>query len=220
MAHRLNHQSGFTLIELLITCVLISIIALVISAFLTSWLGAYSLDDAQTTLLDDAENALDTANTDIRLSGSAEDNNRWPDVNSPSGSYGWQSNGTTLVLAEAAQDKSGNIIFSDPNKYITEKDDVVYFVKNATLYRRTIASNDPNDAAITTCPPPGSIGCPPDRVVATDVANFSVQYYDANEDQVTPTDARSIQLTLQLKTTASSTPLTANYSTRMVFRNE
>lgn len=216
-----QNNSGFTLIELMITCVLISIIALVIAGFLTFWLGIFAKDSAQTDLLDSTESALDIINSNIRLSGSADGQNRWPDPNSPSGNYGWQSSSSVLVLAKAAEDKNGNIIFSDPNKYITEKDNEVYYVKNNTLYQRTLAGDSPDDVATTTCPEAlANASCPADRVIATDVQSFGIRYYDASETEVNPSNARSVQLSLVLQKVSGGTPITANYSTRMVFRND
>lgn len=217
---RLN-TSGFTLIELMITCVLISIIALSMAAFLTGWLSSYSDANARTSLLSNAENALDIASSDIRLSGSADDANRWPDTNSPSGNYGWQSSGSTLVLAKAATDTQGNIIFSDPNNYITEKDNEVYFVSADNLYRRTITSGNSSDSAKTTCPTASaSKSCPADQLVASGVTSFSVQYFDSDENQVSPDNARSVGLAITLEAKDGSKNLTSSYNTRMVFRNE
>ncbi len=215
------HNCGFTLVELLITCVLISILAIAMAAFLTDWLQDYAITNARTNLLDNAEQALDTVTSDIRLSGSADDANRWPDPNGPSGNqYGWSSNANTLVLAKIATDSSNNVIFSDPNNYITLKDNEVYYVSSGSLYRRTIASGQSGDAAVTTCPPPGSSGCPADDLVATGVTSFNVSYYDDNENQVDPASARSIGLAITLASTTDGKTITATYSTRMVFRNE
>lgn len=221
MKKLIRDQNGFTLMELMITCVLISIIALSMAAFLTGWLGSYSDANARTGLLSNAENALDIASSDIRLSGSADNANRWPDANSPSGNYGWQSSGSTLVLAKAATDSQGNIIFSDPNNYITEKDNEVYFVSAGNLYRRTIASGNPSDSTKTTCPAANaSQSCPADQLVASGVTNFSVQYFDSDENQVSPDNARSIGLAITLAAKDGSATLTSSYNTRMVFRNE
>lgn len=216
--------AGFTLIELIITMLLIGILFLTIPNFVANWLEASSIGSARNDLLSNAETALDTASDDIRLSGAADDNNRWADANapsSPSNNYSWQSNSTTLVLARAAVDSSNKVIFSDPANYISQKDNEVYFLSGSTLYRRTIASTDSNDAARTTCPSAlATATCPADTVIATNVSAFSVQYYDANENQVTPSSARSVQLAITITKQQNNHALTASYSTRMVFRNE
>jgi prepilin-type N-terminal cleavage/methylation domain-containing protein len=221
---RVKEQAGFTLVELLVTLMVMTILSLAVTNFIANWLQAATLAQARTNLLNNAENALDTVNTDIRLSGDADPNNRWPDNNAPgapSDLLSWQSNNQVLVLAKAAFDKSGNIIFSDPAKYITEKDNEIYFLSGSTLYRRTLTSDDVNDAAITTCPANESSGsCPTDTVIASGVTSFSVQYYDANEDQVDPTDARAIQLSIVLASTQNGHQISASYNTRMVFRND
>lgn len=214
--------AGFTLIELLITMTLMSLVGITLSQFIASWFEASSLTQARTNLLTNAESALDKVSTDIKLSGSADDNNRWPDNNAPSAPgnlYSWASNSSTLVLAKSATDSSGNVIYSDPNNYITLKDNVIYYVSNGTLYRRTLSSGNANDAAITTCPPPGQSGCPADISVANRVTNFAVQYYDANENVVAPSSARSIELDITLQTTQGGKTVSATYNTRMVFRN-
>lgn len=215
---------GFTLIELIITMLLIGILFITLPNFIANWLEASSIGQARNDLLSNAETALDTINTDIRLSGAADDTNRWGDSNAPgapSNPYSWQSNGSTLVLARAAVDTSNNVIFSDPENYISQKDNEVYFLSGTTLYRRTIASDSSTDAAHTTCPlAVATTSCPADTVVATHVTSFSVQYYDANENQVTPSSARSIQLSITMKKVQNNHALTASYDTRMVFRNE
>ena len=216
--------SGFTLVELMIVMVLVGILSLMIPNFIANWLQASSLAQQRTALLGDAEDALDTVSQDIRLSGAADDNNRWADPNAPgapANELSWQSTASTLVLAKAAEDSSKNIIFSDPAKYISQKDNQVYYVSSGTLYRRTIKSNDPNDAAITTCPPASaSSSCPADKAVATGVSAFSVKYYDADENQVAASDARSIQLGITMQDKSGYKTISASYSTRMVFRNE
>jgi len=225
MRHRLHHnKAGFTLVELLVTIVIITILSLAIMNFVGIWLQDSSIARARAALLQNAQTALDTANKDIMQSGSADQNNRYPDAyapGAPSNTLSWASSSNTLVLAEAAEDSSGHIIFSDPNKYIPQKDNSIYFVSNKTLYRRTLSSGTSGDATVTTCPAAhATSSCPADKVIATGVTNFSVQYYDASEAQVTPTNARSVQLSLSLQQTYGGQTLTASYSTRMVFRND
>jgi len=218
---RLN-QKGFTLPELVITMVLMMIISLMLANFIITWLAASTLAQARTDLLTNAENALDTITEDIRLSGSADQNNRWPDVNGPGGNqFGWTSNSSTLVLARVSENSAGNIIFSDASQYITQKYDEIYYLSNGTLYRRTIKSTDTNDSAVTTCPPASATAsCPADKTIATNVSNFSVAYYDADLNTVTATDARAVQLSITMSKKVNGKDVSASYNTRMVFRNE
>jgi prepilin-type N-terminal cleavage/methylation domain-containing protein len=214
-------QRGFTLVELLITISLVGIISLVMADFVAGWLQTSSLAQSRTLLLSNAQDALDNISNDIRLSGSADLNNRWPDANAPGNQFGWQSNGSTLVLARIATTAQKDAIFSDPAQYITEKDNVVYYVSNKKLYRRIIAADDPNTAAVTTCPPASPTpSCPADSKIAEDVTAFSVSYYDADDQIVTPDSAQAIQLAITLSAVKGGEETTATYTTRMVFRNE
>jgi prepilin-type N-terminal cleavage/methylation domain-containing protein len=217
-----KNKSGFTLVELLVTMLIMGILSLTLANFITTWLQAESLAQTRSNLLTTAETTLDTVTNDIKLSGSADQNNRWPDSNGPGGNqFGWTSGSQVLVLAKAAVDSSNNIIFSDPAKYISQKDNEIYYLSGTTLYRRTLASSDSNDAAVTTCPPADATsGCPADETVATGVSSFSVTYYDADENTVTPANARSVQVSITLTAKQDAKTISASYTTRMVFRNE
>jgi len=206
---------------MLVVMLVMSVLSLSLANFITTWLQASSLAQKRADLLTSAETALDTVTGDIRLSGNADLNNRWADANAPGNQYGWQSGSQTLVLAKVAVDSSNNIIFSDPSKYISQKDNEVYFLSGSTLYRRTLESDSANDAATTTCPAAvASSSCPADTVVATNVANWSVTYYDASGVVVSPTDARAVQISVTLNSKLNAQTISASYTTRMVFRNE
>lgn len=218
-----RRQAGFTLVELLIVMLVTSILSLTIANFITTWLQQSSLSESRTALLTNAENALDKVSNDIKLSGSADDTNRWADVNGPGGNqYGWTSGSQVLVLAKAAVDSSNNIIFSDPAKYISQKDNEIYYLSGTTLYRRTLASNSSGDIAETTCPPASATSsCPADLTVATGVTSLTFTYYDANgSTTTTASDARSIQTSITLSSTQGGQTVSETYSSRMVFRND
>jgi prepilin-type N-terminal cleavage/methylation domain-containing protein len=221
-SRREKSEAGFTIVELTIVLVIMSILSLTLANFIVNWLQVSSLAQARANLLTTAELALDTLSNDTKLSGAVDQNNRWSDSNGPSGNpFGWTSGSQVIVLAKAAVDGSNNIIFTDAAKYITQKDNVIYYLSGTTLYKRTLASPSVGDAAITTCPPASaSPGCPADHVVASGVSSLSFTYYDASENVVTPTNARSVQVAITISQTLNKKVLNASYTTRMVFRNE
>src|SRR5581483_5347045 len=221
--HTIKHtESGFTLVEMLVVTIIISVLSLTLANFVVVWLGAASLSNARTTLLQSAETALDTVTNDIRLSGSVDTTNRWPDANWPGGNqFGWTSGTQTLILAKVAMTSSNNIIFTDSSKYISQKDDEIYYLSGTTLYRRTLASTSTGDAAVTTCPTAEvTSSCPADKTIATGVASWSVAYYDQNGASTTAADARSVQLSITLSSRINAKTISASYTTRMVFRND
>lgn len=219
--HKLN-QKGLTLIELIVVMLVMSILAIMMANFIANWLQSETNTQKRADLLTNAQNALDTITEDIRMSGSVDANNRWPDANGPSGNqFGWASGSQTLILAKTAVTSGNTVIFSDPSNYITQKDNAIYYLSGTTLYRRILESTDASDAATTTCPPSAATSsCPADKTIATGVKTFTVTYYDADNNVVTPANARSVQLAITLTTKQNTQTISASYSTRMVFRND
>ncbi|HET7060226.1 MAG TPA: hypothetical protein VFH99_02850 [Candidatus Saccharimonadales bacterium] len=215
---------GFTLVEALVSLVVTTAVVLVLTNYMLGNVQQSTTDLSRDTIIKETEQGLDLAANDIRVSANADDNNRWPDANSPGGAanqYGWQSNGSTLVLATAATDQSGNVIFSDAANYITAKNNVVYYVQNSTLYKRVIAAPAAGNAAVTTCPAASaSSSCPADKELLHNVSDFSVTYLNGQNQSVSPTDARSIELHVTVTKKVFGQPVNADYTTRMVFRND
>lgn len=215
---------GFTIVEALVVLVVTTMLVLVITNFMLSNTQQSLLAGARDTALKETSQSLDLAANDVRLSANADEHNRWPDDNSPGGAgdqFGWQSNGSTLVLASAAQDQGGNVIFSDAKNYITQKNNLVYFVQDGTLYKRTIAAAVDGNDAQTSCPPTAAgDGCPADKELLHDVSAFSVTYLNGQNQVVPPTDARSVELGVTVTKKVFGQTQDINYKTRMVFRNE
>jgi type II secretory pathway component PulJ len=218
------NRPGFTVVEILVAVTVTSLLIMVIMNFMADGLVNFAVIQARRDLLSEAQIALDKVADETRISANADQNNRWEDSHAPqapSNLYSWSSDSTTLILATAAQDSNKNIIFSDPSKYITEKNNNIYFVSSGSLYRRVLASPVDGNAATTTCPASAATSnCPADEKLISNVSSFSVQYVDGNGDQVDPTDARSIELDINLSKSYYGRTITADYKTRMVFRND
>ncbi|HEY4160518.1 MAG TPA: prepilin-type N-terminal cleavage/methylation domain-containing protein [Candidatus Saccharimonadales bacterium] len=218
-----GNESGLTIIELSI--------ALTITAILTTIVVGYSVDNLEQStiqntkyqLLSNAETGLDTIAGDIRVASAADDNNRYQDPyapGAPSNELSWASGSSTLILAIAATDQNRDIIFDDAHDYDSAKNNVIYYLSGTTVYRRVLADAVAGNAAVTTCPAAHTTStCPADGDILDNVKSFSVQYYDNQNQQVTPSNARSIQLSVTLSINKYNQNITTSYTTRMVFRN-
>lgn len=217
-------QSGFTIVEVLVAVIVTSLLVMVIMNFMADSLVNYAINIARRDLLVEAQEGLDKIADETRLSANADQNNRWQDThapNAPGNLLSWSSDNDTLILATAAQNANKDIIFSDPAQYITEKNNNIYFVNNGTLYRRIIASPVAGNAAKTTCPRSAATGtCPADEALISNISRFVIRYIDGNGAAVSPTNARSIELEIDLSRQYYGRNITADYKTRMVFRND
>lgn len=222
---RLKDSDGYTLLELIVAITISSMLLVGIMTFLVNSLVGNSVRSARADLLREAQLALDVMVKDIRLSANVDDNNRWEDDNSPNADtldgLGWVSDEDTLVLATAVEDTSGNVIFQDATHYITEKNNLVYFVQDGILYKRTLAADVPDNRSTTSCPESlATASCPADRLSVKDVESLQFRYYDAENNEVAPSVARSVEVTLALHAVKYGRDVNVTYSTRSVFRNE
>jgi type II secretory pathway component PulJ len=221
---RLRGNKGYTIIEMIVATAVTGLLVILIMTFLINTVANNTVDSARADLLREAQLTLDNMGREIRLSANADENNRWEDENAPgapSNELSWESDENTLVLATAAMDASNNILFSDPLHYVSSKNNNIYFVSDGTLYKRILP--DPvaaNSVDENTCPPSPSDSCPDDRELVHDVESFTVTYYDNQNDEVEPSEARSIELDLHLRKEIYGRIVEAEFSTRTVFRNE
>ena len=219
----MKHQQGFTIVELMVAIFITTLITIVITDYMMQNTRSSIITSSQQNILREIEQSLDEVATDIRVSANADTNNRNADPNAPTNGdqYSWASNANTLVLAKAAQTPSGNIMFSDPQLYVTHKDNLIYFVKNGTLYRRRVAAPIAGNGNPTTCPVNlATSSCPRDRELLHNVTNWQVEYLDGNNVAVAPTNARSVRLTLSAAEKKYGKLQSASYTTWMVFRND
>ena len=220
----MKKQNGYTLIEITIALTVASALIFLIISFMTNSMVEYARANTRSELLGEAQVALDIMSNDTRLSGNADANNRWPDQNSPGApgdEFSWTSDDDTLILATAVEDSNDEIIFADPALYISEKNNNVYFLQDNKLYKRTLASTVEGNTAKTTCPTGSATQeCPADKILLNNVLDFEVKYFNDQNQEVIPTSARSIEVYVKLEKSEYSQPVSAEYTTRMVFRND
>lgn len=219
----MNAQRGFTIVETLVAVSVTSIIMIIILNFAMTNLRTSTLAQSKATIHSEIQLTMDALASDVRMSANADTNNRNPDANSPGGTnqYGWSSSATSLVLATAAVNNQNDIFFSDAANYITVKNNVVYFVAGGTLYKRVLAANVNGNRARTTCPANQvTAACPGDKILLTNITDFSVRYLDGSNLNVVPSNARSIEVTVTASKAQFKSSQSASYTTRMVFRND
>lgn len=217
-----RREEGMTLVEVVVALVLTGIIAVVVMGFTISNIGNFSAATARGQMLSELQLALDTINNDIILSASADSVNRIEDPYSPNGNtLGWNGDDDTLILATAAENTSGNILFADPSQYISHKNNIIYFLSGSTVYKRVLAAPVAGNKAITSCPEANaSATCPADRKIVSNVSSFRVRYFSGNNTEVTPEDARSIELSVSLRQQKFGQTINVKHESRMVFRND
>ncbi|MEX0934255.1 MAG: type II secretion system protein [Candidatus Saccharimonadales bacterium] len=217
-------SSGITLVEIIVATAVTGILIAVIMSFFSDKMVANATASARSRLLMDAQLSLDVINRDIKHSARVDEINRWADAHapdSPGDDFSWESNAEVLILASPAVDSNNNFIYQDSFAYITYKNNLIYFVENGNLYKRILAAEVEGNAVATTCPE-GTSGCPTDTLLASNISDFSVLYYNANDEEVVPADenARSVRVNLSISDTVYSRKIEAEFSIRSVFRNE
>lgn len=212
-------QRGFTLLELIIASAVTGILIIVIMSFMTNQIVENAMLNARSAMLREAQIALDIVNSDIRHAASVDDVNRWADAHAPGADeYGWEPGEEVLILATPAKDAESGFLYDDPFAYITHKNNLIYFLHEGTLYRRTLAADIENNSARTSCPN-ATNGCTPDMELINDVSDFTVRYFDANDEEVVPDEARSVAVTIRIERIVYGRDVTAEYTVRSVFRN-
>ncbi|MBI3983671.1 prepilin-type N-terminal cleavage/methylation domain-containing protein [Candidatus Microgenomates bacterium] len=218
----MKSQRGVTLVELLVATVVIASLVILVMNFLVDKFVANTIANARSDIQLQTQLTLDAINFDIKHAANVDSPNRWEDSYAPAApanGYSWSSDSGTLVLAVPVHDQGNNILYEDPQVYVSYKNNLIYFVNNRTLYRRRLAAPVVGNTDQSTCPA-GTAGCTADAKLAENITGFSLTYYDANDNQVAPTDARSVRVTIAVDKQVFGKQVSLSQSIRTVFRNE
>jgi type II secretory pathway component PulJ len=218
-----NKQGGYTIVEVLISLVITSILVGVLMIFSISSLINNAINGARIDLQSEAQLALDLIGDDIRLASGADLNNRWPDENAPGAPtdlLSWQSTEDVLVLSTIAENAGREILFEDASNYISYKNNTVYYLVDGELYKRDIAADIEDNRSRSSCPElVATADCPADRAILSNIEELVFTYVDRSGAVVDPENARSVEVFVRLSTFRAGQTITAEYKTRMVFRN-
>ncbi len=249
---RTSSSPGFSIVELALVIAIIPLITLVFIAMLYTAINESRRSATKTTYDSRAQIAMDWLEHDIRYATNfltTVNNAQYPDPNDygPAGtefSYSGQSSSlrTLIITSPATSDISlntnRNLIFkkdtpfpctsaqdNEPLEYLS-----VYFVKNNTLYKRTIP-----DTTSAICGPTSSIrqklSCPRsvasctvfDEIVAENVTQFSINYHRASPPSLLNVyttsnlmaDAIAADITITITQPSGSNPISSTISLKI-----
>jgi prepilin-type N-terminal cleavage/methylation domain-containing protein len=216
-------SKGVTLVELLVATAVISILIVLTMDFFSKQLVDNTVKNARAELQLDTQLTLNVLNQDIKHSAGVDSQNRWSDDNAPGAPgdlYSWNSDSGVLILARPATTSVNDILFEDPFTYITFKNNFIYYIDSfSQLRRRILAAPIPDNSQTTSCPEE-TPSCPGDPVLAKNVSQFFVQYFDGNDTEVPPANARSVKITLKLSTEKYNRTISGENFIKAVFRND
>ncbi len=213
-----SKQRGFTIPELLVAMAIATIILVGIIGILVNLTANSSQIISTSEQIRNNQSALSAIQADIPLTYSFLATNSVADSESSASpiSAGWQLQGQdenhrililrTYATTAAPQDSDRRIVYFDETpspcaiggigrRPVTNN--IIYFVKNSTLYRRILVEPTPSAPYCAgqtigqrrTCTTPNGTTCRErDVVIATNVSRFSVQYFAEPTDQTAQDD--------------------------------
>jgi len=229
-------QTGFTLVETLVIVPTVLLMLTAIVVIMMSLLNTNSASDAKVTMAYDVQNAFDYVETDARLASHilyTIDSNFSDPYGPDNAGTAWNAGPalpgsfSPLILREYATTTPIQNVNKAPvyvNVYGCTSDvinsnpilttNVIYFVRNGTLYRRTLT-----DTSQTTCDTQyQSQTCPPDAstpvnaickgvdtTLATDISSESFVYYNNLIGNISPNSQSALDSAVGIAVTLGIT---------------
>lgn len=207
-----SYSHGFTLVELMIVVVVSALLVGAITAFILSATNQFAINTARGQMNTQITSATNRLENDIRYARLILEENSVADSSAPSNDNRWNSNNTQLVLGATARNSANTPLGSD---YTDKLDNYVYYLKNATLYRRVLAHPDSNNRyTTTTCPQTIEGGCTSDTTILRNVESLEFTYQDATGAETANYDeATIVKMAITTKTSQSQHTIELSNST-------
>lgn len=190
-------------------------------AVMTSHFVIMTKTNAQIDMAANSQNLLRATVDALRVGNGVRQTNSIADANAPSG--GWNTNNTNFVIVidSPALDANHNYVIdsSTGSPYMNE---LVYYKSGTDLLERQLANpNASGNTLVTSCPASSSSpACPADRKLTQNVQSMSFTLYDQNDDLTSdPTQARHIQINLNMQRTIFGSTVSLNNTISVTLRN-
>lgn len=216
-----NREDGFTIVEL-ITAITVASVMVGVLFVVTFRFFANAIQSQQTAELAlESQTLLSQMTEDLRLGAGVRSANQLPDSNQPSGGWAASDANNVFIITTPAITTSRDIIY-DANTGFPYENEIIYFVSNKTMYKRSLRNTAATGNSVTTSCPSAQVtaSCPEDRIFSTNVDNITYTLYDASNTVTTNAAlARSVELTVFLSKNVFGKTVSLSNSARITQRN-
>ncbi len=214
-------QTGFTLVELLVSISVMAIVAVVFIGMASSYLVLMTRNNELSEITISSQNLLRSTVTNLRFGDGVRQSNQTSDPNAPSGGWNTNNSAFVIIIAIPALSAAHDYII-DPDTGSPYMNELVYYKNGSKLMERKLANpNATGNSLKTTCPSNlATNSCLADIQLATYVNTMNFTLYDQNAVQTsTPSLARSVNITLNMKRNAPGNQLNLTTNMRVTLRN-
>lgn len=215
----MRNEKGFTITELLVAIAVGAIASvLIVTAFIFTY-GSVLVEQTRADMVLNSQLFLRRMSDDIRVANEIRATNQISD-SYQSGGWVTSDPANILIFTQPVTDDDDNLVYDDVTGY-PYQNEIVYFGDNNKMYRRTLANSlATGNSAVSTCPS-GTSGCPQDVELVGYLDNMLFEFYDVDDNVTTdPTQARSMQITINLFRNVYGNDITTTNTTRVTLRNE
>lgn len=222
-----SQQSGFTIVEVLLVITLTGLLVGPVVGGMFYFYSGMVANNERASLALEAQTVLRLMSQELLVSAGVRDQSAVEDPNRPGG---WTTSNEDLVMiiATPALDSDNNFII-DPGTGQAYRNELVYYVDDGTLYKRTLAhpeaaGNSANtsctqNASTTTC----EASYPPDKVLSEHFKEMSFTFYDLNDqelgEEADSSQARSIKMFITMEDRSFGRTINFKNDIRVTLRN-